>query len=258
MTDSNKNIYPQLSSLPIHDSVLTQDSKTLSHLYELYFSRVQNNINATLGIPNPSETINPDYNFIRTKGLTPTTQADGDDAEFVEQWNVVGATGGNMYTLTPTAYPSDSSNLLGSKNYVNVSITAMPTAPIYFYNVNYSSDFNTAFKYQEKNLTFSAQISNNTSNRTKIRFSVYTDGTGDIYNSGAIFLDPGLNKISKNIQVGSLNPGSGSFSQLRVLVDDLGGASADFDLQYVKVEFGENPSLLGINHTLEKIRIDNL
>ena len=258
MTRDTTSISPTNGALPYQYELVDSSNGKLASQFEIFMTRVNENANQLMAVPSSALTLNPDFNFTRTKGTTPTTQADGDDAEFVEQWNVVGATGGNTYTITPTAYTLPAENLTGSKFFVNVNISAMPNAPIYFYNVNYSSDFDTAILYQRRQIALSMQINNNLSTQPLVRFRAVTDISNQTTTGRALYIKPGLTNVGDTLDLPELDAASGDFTQLQLVIEDLGGPSADIDLKYIKAEIGSNSYNLGVNHTLEKLKIDNL
>ena len=108
-------------------------------------------LDALTYIMNPSVALNADFSTLGASGTTPITQADGDGAEFSDDWNVFGASNAT-YTITPTAYPtgaitgtSPSTIPTASGYYIHVDVTTHNGDPFYFYQ----RQNNTIRKYQK-------------------------------------------------------------------------------------------------------------
>src|SRR4030065_518632 len=88
-----------------------------------YDNSVYETLDALTYLSNPSILSNADFNTLGTNGTTPITAGDGDNAEFSDQWKVVGA-GVATYTITPTPYPTGA--------ITGTSTSTVPTASNYY------------------------------------------------------------------------------------------------------------------------------
>lgn len=207
---------------------------SLKDFYQFFNS--SNDIQQSLFyISNPTVLTNGNF----SAGGAVITQADGDNAVFFTDWKVVGASIAT-YTLTPTNYPANSPIQSASPTFSRVQISSLSTGSYYFYQRQ-----TTVRKYQASPFTYGLYIKNNLTTIPKIRMDIYSfyDGTPAVTWSGkSIYLQPGLNKTSSQIDVGSLRSigvGASHYTEFRLNVLSLGGASADFEMYYIKCEFGK-------------------
>lgn len=203
----------------------------------------------------PSVLLNSDFNFLSTAGTTPTTQADGDNFEFIKQWDVVGATAAN-YTIAPTAYPNNSSIKTGSKYFLHLAVTSFNGDPFYFYQ----RQLNTVRKYQNRPMTYSIYINNNQSETVAVRCSIYSYfDTGDqLQEGGALYLKPGMNDLTSTINTISIKDktiGANDYTEFRLNFIDLNSGTADLDIYWVKCEFGKTATPLNVDHYAEEARL---
>jgi hypothetical protein len=194
--------------------------------------------NNLIDISNISQLTNSDFESL-SKGLTPTTQADGDDEEFVSDWFVVGATVAT-YTITPTEYLENSQVKSDSLYFVNTNLTAYTPPGFYFYQ----RQANTVRKYQNQFLTFTVQASNNLTELVKIRFTViYNLGaTTKTLQSKALYLEPGFNDLNVVIQTPSLRNeivDASNYVEFRLEFVEIYTAPANIDFYELKAEFGK-------------------
>lgn len=191
-----------------------------------------------IDISNISQLNNANFSSL-SKGLIPTTQADGDDEEFVTDWFVVGATVAT-YTITPTAYPQNSQVQSDSPYFVNLDIASYTPPGFYFYQ----RQANTVRKYQNQFLTFTVQANNNGAEYIKVRFSIiYNLGpTSQTVQSKALYLQPGFNDLNVVIQTPTLRNETvtpANFVEFRLDFVELYTGSANIDFYQLKGEFGK-------------------
>jgi hypothetical protein len=190
-------------------------------------------------LSNQSVLSNSNFATLGPGGLTPTTQADGDDFEFIGDWFVVGATAAN-YTITPTAYPTNSTVKSASDYYVKVQVTSFNNNPFYFYQRQAA----TVRKYQEDYFTYGLQIKNNQNKSIKVRTDIYSyyDPSNQLKTGRAIYLQPNqVTTIASNLQTQSLQGltvGAGNYTEFRFDFIDLYDGTADIDIYLIKCEFG--------------------
>jgi hypothetical protein len=206
----------------------------LYYLLNTYYEFLDNLVD----ISNVSQLTNSDFSSL-SKGLTPTTQADGDDEEFVTDWFVVGATVAT-YTITPTAYPENSQVKSDSAYFVNLNLTAYTPPGFYFYQ----RQANTVRKYQNQFLTFTVQANNNGAEYVKVRFTViYNLGpTSQTVQSRALYLEPGFNDLNVVIQTPSLRNETVdplNYVEFRLEFVEIYTAPAVIDFYELKGEFGK-------------------
>ena len=207
-------------------------------------------------LPNDHVVLNPDFNWSRTKGNTPTVG----NGEFVEEWDV--DVGGMTSTVTPTFYTATLNNALtGSVRYVNFDVTAITSNNYEIYQT-IDDKMN---KFHNKPINFSALIKNNGAKTIKCKFHVgfdtNKDGTEDIVTeSRAIFINPNSIK-AELITVTFLCPTESSDNQnnrvyIKFIVFDVTDPF-EFDLYFIKPEFSKFTTPLYVDQTLEKLKIDN-
>lgn len=268
----------QVSYIPTNDSIINpqdttnlentiarilpnknQDNFIISPTYERFFNSIRVQLNDIVSRGFPTLTVNPDFNWARD-GITPVTQADGDDVAFNEQWYVNGAAG-NTYTITPTAYPDTSTNTpTGSKYFINVAISSL-TNPLTLYNVNYNSDFNAAQQLQNQKVVFSSYMQNNTADPVAMQFSVQLEDL-TTFSSKIVNLLPGFNFVSMPpIDIpdySALSLPGNAFAQLQLKFLPSGGSVADVNIAYIKAEISSLATNLTVNHIEQKLLIDGL
>lgn len=208
-------------------------------------------LDALTYVMNPSIVANANFAALGSSGTTPITQADGDNAEFSDDWKVIGATDAT-YTLTPTAYPtgliandSPSTIQTSSNYYINVNVTSHTGGDFYFYQ----RENNTVRKYQKNFLTYGVIIQNNQSKVIKVRMEVYNfyDPSDSLLADNTIYLQPGLNRITsqvKTVTLAGLTIGAGNYTEFRMSFLDLVDGTADINLYQIKCEFGKVSTLL--------------
>lgn len=205
----------------------------------LYRSSVYNFLNGISTISNLSKTNNADFSVLGPSGITPTTQAAGDDAEFMNDWFVVGASLA-IYTLTPTIYAPNSPIISASPYFVHTAISSYSGIGLYFYQ----RQLDTLRLYQSSYITITINATNNLSNTIKLRTAIYSffNPSDQLTQGATMFLQPGTSTISATVSLTSIRNqtvGPGSYTEFRLIFDDLGPTQAtDIDLHAIKAEFG--------------------
>jgi hypothetical protein len=225
----------------------------LGNKWEPWFTDVHRNLTNRNFLYSPHLNINPDFNWSRTVGNTPTTA----DGEFVEKWNV--KANGMTFAITPTFYTSTAkSSDSGSERYVNVVISVPNSNDFEIYQ----TEANKISKYQEKKITFSAKIYNNGAAAVKAKFYVGFDtdnnGTDDeSATSKIIYLKQGMNDIMALVETPEISiDNQANTIGYKLLLVDIPG-TVNLDVYFIKLEFAEVSTNLVVNHVLEKVLIDN-
>jgi hypothetical protein len=203
----------------------------------------------------PSILLNPDFNFLSGAGTTPTTQANGDNFEFIQQWFVVGASAAT-YTITPTAYANNALQRTGSLYYVHHVVTTYDGNPFYFYQ----RQTNTVRKYQARALTYTLIAENNTDEVIGVYFDIvsYYDPSSKTKSGAMIYLQPGMNELTSTIETQSLDGitvGATNYTEFRLNFSDLPSGTANINIYGIKCEFGKIGTPLNIDHYLEAARL---
>jgi len=202
-------------------------------------------------IMNPSIVLNANFATLGASGLTPITEADGDGAEFSDEWDVFGAANAT-YSITPTAYPtgliasgSPSTVKSASPYYIAMTVATVTGTPFYLYQ----RQANTVRKYQKDFFTFGIIVNNKQTNSIKIRMEMfnYYDTGSDLIADNTIYLQPGLNKITSLVKTQGLTGltlGAGDYTEFRLAFIDLVNGTADLEIHQIKCEFGKISTLL--------------
>lgn len=238
-----------MSFLP---DLLTQPQENPTKEYQYRFDKsVNDSLDGLTYVMNPSVVSNANFATLGSSGTTPVTQANGDNAEFSSNWKVVGAAAAT-YALTSTAYPlgaidssSPSTVPSSSDYYEKVVVSTYTGSGLYFYQRRN----NTVRLFQKNFLTYGVWIRNNQSKVIKVRMEVFSfyDPSSDLQADNTIYLQPGLNKITSQINTAALAGkiiGAGNYTEFRLNFLDLGDGTADLDMYQIKCEFGKVSTLL--------------
>lgn len=253
-----QDIRQNVSFLQTKSPVVTPEL-FVSEGYQRWFNQVRVNLNDIINRGDDGLLLNPDFNWCRVNGTTPTTQADGDDYQFIEQWAVFGATN-NTYTITPTAYTQNETNPSGSKYFPNFNISSLMD-DFYIYNINYSPDFNLAQKFENNVVALSMQITNKTPNKISMRFGAKIEGITDEIMGEGLTIASGIGKYFTTIKIPSLRglgASPNAYAQFRLHIERLGSTSTNFDLNYIKAEIASLATNINVNHIAQKLLIDGL
>jgi hypothetical protein len=239
------------TTLPLYDRMV-ENNYTSTNWFP-WFTTLHRNIQHLNTLPNNHLVLNPDFHWSRTKGNTPTVA----DGEFVEEWDV--RSNGMTFSITPTFYTSTQpSSLTGSQRYVNVDITAVNSNEFEIYQ----QIANKISKFQNKKITFTALIDNKETFSFKIKFYVgfdtNDDGTDDVTAiSKAVHINPGVQEVMVLVETPKITADNQANKiNLKLLCFDL-TSPIEFDLFFIKPEFSVITTNLLVDHTLEKVLIDN-
>lgn len=203
-----------------------------------FFNSVNTTLNGLTSVRNPCILTNPNFATLGPHGLTPTTQANGDNYEFISDWFVVGASAAN-YTITPTLYAANSTIKSSSLYYVHHVVTSANSNPFYFYQ----RQTGTARQFQQDYFTYGLLIKNNQFTAIKLRMDIYSfyDPSFSLKKGSTFFLQPGLNNLTATLLTDSLKDisvGVGNYTEFRINFLDLIDGTADIELYQIKCEFG--------------------
>ena len=195
--------------------------------------------NALADISNESRTSNPDFSALSAQGTTPTTQADGDDFEFSEDWFIVGATDAT-YSITMTEYPDNSEILSNSNYFIDCDIFTYTGSGLYFYQ----RYLNKVRYYQNRFFTISVQATNNEQSDVKLRPTVEFNygGSSELIEGRPIYLKNGYNDISITLETPTLQGKTvmpGNYIEFRLDFAELYSGTADIEIYLIKTEFGK-------------------
>lgn len=210
------------------------------HAQYLFDNSVHDNLAALQYVMNPSILSDSDF----SSGGVLTTQADGDNSEFFDDWFVVGSSVAN-YTLTPVNYTANSIIQSASPTYSHVQIANYITSGLYFYQ----RQSMTVRKYQQNFLTYGLIIENNQNKKISIEAQVfsYYNPSSVLSRRGTIFLNPGVNRVTTTLKTESLSGksvGAAPYTEFRLAFIDLIDGTADLNIYQIKCEFGTVSTLL--------------
>ncbi len=219
---------------PPTEHIINDDEQLYRHL-----DSVNEYLDGMLTISNPAQTINSDFSTLSAQGTTPTTEADGDNFEFVGSWFVVGATQAT-YVLTATPYPNNSPIISESPYFMDIVVNTYSGSGLYFYQ----RQMGVVRKFQTQYVTITVRAFNNLTTIPRLRFDVIfnLDPSTINYQGGAIYLQPGYNEISTTLKTDSLRNmvvGAGNYVELDLNFVEIPSGLADFELYSIKVEFGK-------------------
>lgn len=235
-----------------------QQEQSVKSEWQKWLQQVHNYVSANESYGNPSVLLNSDFYW--NDGVTsPIDQGDGNGAFFSEKWQVQGAAVA-LYTLTRTTISGNSSDNIGSLYYMNVDVTSYSgtVGDLYLYQQQDGSQF--LRRYQNRTINMSAKIVNNGTTSIDLRYQLYYfyDPTDTVtpFQTGTLQIKPGLNEISSALKIpliGSTSIGASPYIQFRLVITQV----CNFDLYYLKAEMSDLPSVLYVDHALERVRIDN-
>lgn len=212
----------------------TDDNKELHYLY---LNSVHDVLQGLTSIRNDSIITNADFNNLSGKGLTPTTQADGDNEEFMADWKVFGASNAT-YTITPTIYPNNSTVKTSSDHFPRIQISSWNGQDLYIYQRQLAS----VRKYQKDRLTFNFWLKNEQMSTIKVRLEVYTyyDTATSLAIGKPIYVQSGYQQVASSISIAPINPsvGNGNYTEFRLRFLGLNNNTADISVYLLKGEFG--------------------
>ena len=196
-------------------------------------------LDAMADISNVSRTSNADFSTLSAQGTNPTTQANGDNFEFIKDWLIVGA-GVATYSITATTYPESSDILSNSNYFINAQVFTYAGSGMYFYQ----RYMNKVRFYQSRFVTFTIQATNNDLSDKKLRPIIQFNyvGSSELIEGKPIYLQPGFNEISVTIETPNLigkTVLAGNYVEFRLDFSDLYNGAANIDFYLLKTEFGK-------------------
>lgn len=203
-----------------------------------FFNSVNTTLNGLTSVRNPTVITNANFATLSAQGTNPTTPGDGDNFEFIGSWYIVGATAAD-YTITATAYPSNSTVKSSSTYFVHNVVTSTNGNPFYFYQ----RQSGTVRQYQQDYFTYNLMIKNNGSSQIQLRMDINTfyDPTEQLTKGSTFFLQPGMNNLTSTVQTNSLDGisvGAGNYTEFRINFLNIPNGIADIELYQIKCEFG--------------------
>lgn len=226
--------------------------------WQKYLQQLTNAANVNNYYGNPSVLLNSDF-YWNTGVSSPVTQADGDGAFISEKWQVHGAAAAT-YTIAQEAYAGNSSDQIGSTTYLNVEVPAYTIGDFYLYQRQAGSQF--LRRYQSRRLNLSMLGFNNQNKSVNLNLEVFFffDPASITYTGQTILLDENEFELSDIINtdfIGNTAVGAGAYVEFRLRFGDLGNGTANFDINYIKAEMADEPTILYVDHALERTRINN-
>lgn len=221
--------------------------------WQYWFNMLHRVVHSHENLVNSHLVLNPDFNWSRTTGNTPVTA----DGEFVEEWYV--AAGGMGFTISPFDYSSTQySSQSGSQRFINVNISSANSNEFHIYQRNKKG----VSALQNKDVTFSFAAKSNTVGairaKFRIEFDLNNDGIADYsVESKGFTIEPGFNKKFITLRCPEIAAESSNNYILYALTLYSVVSNTNFDLFYIKPELTGYDSPLYVDHTLEKLRIDN-
>lgn len=203
-----------------------------------FYNKIFEALQSLTALANPSILLNANFATLSAQGTTPTTQADGDDFEFIQNWYVIGSTAAT-YALTATQYLANSTEKSQSDYYMHVVVNTYTGSGLYFYQ----RQLNTLRKYQKNYFTYTVRINNNGASTVQVRMDMFHfyDPSSATTEGKTIDIEPGINEITSTVLTPSLNGitvGAGSYTEFRLIFSNLPGGIADLDIYFLKCEFG--------------------
>lgn len=203
---------------------------------------------------NPSLTVNADFYW--NAGVANPVST---DTFFSEKWQVVGAAVAT-FTLTQTAFAANDSDQIGSTTYIRVQVAAYTSGAFYLRQRQTGADI--VRRYQGRVINFSLLAYNNQSKSIKLGLEIFVffNPSSTTFSEAVVQLDPGANELSSAINtdfLGSTAVGANPYVEFRLRFIDLVDGTADFNLIYLKAEIADQPTILFVDHALERTRITN-
>lgn len=240
-----------LDQPPIDDEII--DKFKPKRNWQYWFNNIFRSVDAHNALVNSHLALNPDFHWSRTKGNTPTVA----DGEVVEQWNVI--SNGMTFSATPTYYTNTTfSSQTGSARYINLAITSANSSDFIFKQKIAKG----VSSLQNKDMTFSLGIKNNDSNPIDglfyVGFDLDNNGTDDYTTTSKKFsIKSGMQNL--NLQLRCPKIASENYNNQITFALKLNNLinSSNIDLFYIKPEISGYKTPAYVDHTIEKLRIDN-
>jgi hypothetical protein len=240
-----------LDQPPIRDAMVGEEKPQRN--WEYWFNAVFRSVNDYGALLNTHLVLNPDFHWSRVTANTPLTA----DGSFVEEWNVKSNSMG--FIATPTFYTSTTdSSLTGSDRFVNFAINTPNTGEFKIYQTISKG----LSALQNRTITFSASMKNNVAQTLKAKFYVgfdpNNDGTDEYFGESKAFnLQQGFRNLYAQVKCPKITTDNQTNNITYALkLYDLSG-TPNFNLYFMKPEVSGYQTPIYVDHTLEKLRIDN-
>ncbi len=210
------------------------------------------NLNNYYGFP--SVAVNSDF-YWNTGVASPITT----DTYFSEKWLVFGAASAT-FTLTQESFSPSSTDQIGSNTYINIDVSSYTSGDFYLYQ-RQNGD-NMLRRFQGRLINYSLLAFNNQNKTINLSLEIFFnyDPTSETFKQGIVQLVPGVNELAGSINTTFLGDrviGAGAYVDFRFRFVDLIDGTANFNLIYLKPELSDQPTILYVDHALERTRIDN-
>lgn len=255
----NPPIYTPINQTQLKGALANTDMSGEIHAnWQKYLQQLTNSSNVNNYYGNPSVLLNSDFYWNRAIA-TPVTQAAGDGAFFSEKWQVQGA-GVATYSIAQTAYAGNDSDQIGSTTYIAVTVSSYSAGEFYLYQRQTGAQF--LRRYQNRKLNLSMLAFNNQTASSTLTFEVhfFFDPTAETYSGQNLILGTAENEFAGAINtplIGNAAVGAGAYVEFRLRFVTLNSGTASFNIHYIKTEMADEPTILYVDHALEKTRIDN-
>ena len=245
----------KLGGSPIYNEVLDTSKNSFTQVWQDWFNEVQQSMQDQQVKSNASEVLNPDFNLSRINGTTPINS----DGELVDKWFI--RSNGNTFTATPVLYTETfPSAQTGSAYYININITAGAND----FEI-YQQYTNGISRYEDKDISFVSFIRNNNHpNRLYIKsyigFDTNNDGSDEYSKeSGKLNITSDEQRINSSYRTPDIDDDNQNNKiNFKFIIDGSSERPLDIDIFYIKFEIAPRFTGLYVNHTLDKLNIDNL
>lgn len=225
--------------------------------WQKWYQQATSVLNQSNFYGNPSVLLNSDF-YWNAGILSPVT---ADNAVFSEKWNVTGS-GTTTFSIGYTTYSNADSDNIGSIYYAATSVTAYSGADGSFNLYQTQSGAQFLRRYQNRQIMMSAKITNNNAAVLQAKFSlsfVYNTSPTEVIQSGVLTIPQGINEIAGTLITNPLSGKTITGTPSVIFKLSFFGMTlpASFKVQYIKAELATVPTILYVDHALERSRIDN-
>lgn len=249
---SNINI-----GLPPLSKVIDKDNNIFTPHFSNWITQVGTQINGPNFYGNPSLLYNSDFNFANGPAIIVNVP---DGTEFSKKWFVVGGSNAATFTLSRVSYDVSGAGIpeeTGSLYYTTLQINTLPSSENFLlYQVFTGNQF--VRLYQNRDVTFSLKIFNPNSLSLDAKFfiSINDGSTSHTFFGKKFDLVTGNNESASLITTDILNTTvTSGYVAMGIII--LSTCVLPININYIKVEFDNEPTSLYIDHALEAARIAN-
>lgn len=255
----NPPIYTPINQTQLSGAMANADMSGEIHAnWQKYLQQLTNASNVNNYYGNPSVLLNSDF-YWNTGVASPVTQADGDGAFISEKWQVKGA-GVATYTITQEPFAGNATDQIGSTTYLNVNVSSYTSGDFYIYQRQTGSQFLRRYQSRRLNLSMLAYNNQNASSNLSFEVFFFFDPTSVTYSGQILMMAENENEIADIINtnfIGSTAVGAGAYVEFRLRFGALNSGTANIDINYIKAEMADEPTILYVDHALERTRINN-